>query len=115
MTRAKVYDILLERYGTPVELLRDGVPQPVHAVIQPLSYKSKLYPDESYLPAGYFDNSHYLYLGSAADPVDETVVIRYAGASYRVKRAEVRFLAGEALYQWAILQQDPGEVEQNAG
>lgn len=106
MTRARVFEILLERYGNTVTVISGSDTVPARAVIQPLNYKNKLYPVEAYLPAGYFDNSHYLYFGAASYRLDEgSVVVGTQGKRYQVKRAQKVYLGDEELYQWAVLQE----------
>lgn len=109
MTRARVFEILLERYGNSATVISDGKTQSVRAVIQPLNYKNKLYPMETYLPAGYFDNSHYLYFGAASQRLDgEDVVVQSKGKWYQIKRTQKVYLGDEELYQWAVLQECEG-------
>lgn len=107
MTFRRRVDRLLRRYGSEALVGWDTSSIRVNAVIQPLYYKNKMYLEGSYLPDGYIDGGHYLYIGPAGVrldqlPFDATVLCD--GVSYRIKRAELVKNAGEALYTWAILQ-----------
>lgn len=107
MTFRRRVDLLLRRYGSDVKVKWDSKCAQIKAMVQPLYYKNKMYLKGSYLPDGYFDGGHYLYIGPAGVrldqlPFDATVVCE--DVSYRVKRAELIQIAGENLYTWAILQ-----------
>ena len=110
-----VFETLLARYGTEVTVTRASGTSAEKAFVQPLSYRSKQYPDEAFLPAGNFDNSHFFYLGSARRPVNEACTVRWQGREFSVLRAEVYFLGRSALYQWAVLAQSGGPDPEGTG
>lgn len=104
MTRRGTVAALLNRYGNSAVVRRGDEEIPVRALIQPLNQKNKEYPDEIYLPEGYFDNSHYFYLGPA-EPVPEGDGAVLAGAViYDVRRARQVLWKDRPIYTWAVLQ-----------
>ena len=59
---------LMERYGRAVRILspeENAAAIDCRAFVQPLRYKNKMYLNGVYLPSGYDDGRHYLYLGPA--------------------------------------------------
>jgi hypothetical protein len=107
MTFRRRVDRLLRRYGSEALVEWDDRSTRVKAMIQPLYYKNKMYLEGSYLPDGYYDGGHYLYIGPAGVRLDQLpfdAVVARDGVCYRIKRAELVKNAGEALYSWAILQ-----------
>lgn len=98
---------LINRYGSRLEISNGKDITAVRAFIQPLRYKNKMYIDGSFLPGGYIDGGHYLYIGSPEIRFDkgfEDVVITTAdNESFIVKRAELYTLSDVPIYIWAIL------------
>lgn len=117
MTRREMIDRMFERYGTPVTVYPAGnSPAEARALIQPLSVRSKLSPDEACLPAGCFDRSHYFYLGPAAQRPDRLADAEIGDGerSYRVIRARGVGCGGELLYVWAVLEEKEEETDGGA-
>lgn len=107
MNRRAQIDRLLRRYGDLVEIRQKGDLLQVNAWIQPLRYKNKMYLGGTYLPDGYWDGGHFLYIGPAGVRLDEmppdTLLYRQ-GRCFCIQRAEPIGFANEVLYLWAILQ-----------
>ena len=107
MNRRAQIGRLLQWYSDLVEIHREGQVLQVSAWIQPLRYKNKMYLSGTYLPDGYLDGGHFLYLGPAEARLDQmpsdTVLSRH-GVRSRIQRAEPIWFANEILYIWAILQ-----------
>ena len=101
---------LMERYGRAVRILspeENAAAIDCRAFVQPLRYKNKMYLNGVYLPSGYDDGRHYLYLGPAdvrLDLMPFGVCVQAGEERYLVKRAEKVHLEDRVLYIWAILQ-----------
>lgn len=79
----------------------------VKALLNPLLYKNKLYIGGGYMPDGFFDGGHYLYVGLPDVRLDNLPigsVIFCSGSKYVIKRGEQYFLGGSPIYTWAVLQ-----------
>lgn len=103
---------LLEHWGQKVQVVTadeagNALVKEGKAFIQPLRYKNKMYLGGNYLPPGYADGGHYLYIGGPKQRIDLApfdTVVRTAAESYAVKKAEKVCLKDEVLYVWAVLQ-----------
>ena len=100
---------LMKKYGREMtfHILPEDAGVKYHAFLQPLRYKNKMYIEGLYTKYGYFDQTHFLYLGPPEVELDlagEDSRIESGGQSYVVKKKETVFLAGKPYYQWAILQ-----------
>ena len=107
MNRRAQIGRLLQRYGDLVEIRGEEQALQVNAWIQPLRYKNKMYLSGTYLPDGYLDGGHFLYLGPAEARLDQMpsdTMLSRQGVRYRIQRAEPIWFANEILYIWAILQ-----------
>lgn len=96
---------LLNRYGNTVTVKRGGRTEVVHAFVQPLRRRHRLYINDKMLPAGYFDNAYRLYIGdrrchfSYGDGTELTC----NGEAYSVVTSEEFIVGDETAYIWAIL------------
>lgn len=119
MTRRNAVEAMLERYGTDVLIVGSGrESEQTRALIQPLNYRTKLYPDIRALAAGYFDESHYLYIGPAKNRVDQLqdAVLQAEDNRFLVLRAQTWKVGNEIIYVWAILKPlEDAYVETTAG
>jgi hypothetical protein len=107
MNRRAQIGRLLQRYGDLVEIRGEERALQVNAWIQPLRYKNKMYLGGTYLPDGYLDGGHFLYLGPAETRLDQMpsdTVLSRQGVRYMIQRVEPVWFANEILYIWAILQ-----------
>lgn len=106
MTRRKLVEILLDQYGSPAEIHTADKVQNVRAVIQPLGYRNREYPELVFRPEGVYDSSHFLYIGPVSCRLDreKEAAVWTQGEEYAVRSAQIKELAGEQLYLWAILQ-----------
>ncbi|HHZ05465.1 MAG TPA: hypothetical protein GX401_01550 [Clostridiales bacterium] len=96
---------IITAYGGKIQLSYDGATVETNGFIQPLRYKNKMYLDGSYLPCGYCDGGHYLYIGKAEAVPDNTdVILKTADdREYIIVRSEMYYLWDTPLYLWAIL------------
>ena len=108
MVRSTRIQRLIARYGRTVTLEDSaGEKETAKAMIQPLRYKNKMYLEGSFLPPGYLDGGHYLYLGEASLRLDlraRDTVIKTDEESYLLKSGEKVCIGDEVLYIWAVLQ-----------
>ena len=99
---------MLARYGISVQIKPENSEQTVscYAFIQPLQYKKIPVSNEIGMPAGNLDKGCYLYIGSAAQRIDQQFgsVVITSNQSYLVLKAQSVSLGDEVLYVRAILQ-----------
>lgn len=79
----------------------------VKAFVNPLLYKNKMYIGGKYLPDGFYDGGHYLYIGEAKIRLDDMplgTIVECGENKYSIKHAEQYFMGDKALYSWAVLQ-----------
>lgn len=112
MNRAAFVQRMLKRYGSETVIMVPGEnPVTVRAMIQAMNYKNKVYPDDTWMPEGYFDNSHFFYIGPPDCRLDQRsgAVLRCAEKEYKVIRAQGFAAENRILYVWAVLRELPGE------
>lgn len=100
---------MIGRYGQQCEIVVSGNDRLVKtkAFLNPLLYKNKIYIGGTYLPDGFYDGGHYLYIGRASVRLDNLPfgsVVKFGSDTYIIKRAEQYIVAGECIYTWAVLQ-----------
>lgn len=96
---------LLKRYGNTVRITRGGRTETVHAFVQPLRRRHRLYINDKVIPAGYFDNAYRLYIGDKNHHFSygDGAVLICGGEAYTVVTAEEFVVGDEIAYVWAIL------------
>lgn len=96
---------ILQRYGNTVTITRGGRAEVVHAFVQPLRRRHRLYINDKVIPAGYFDNAYRLYIGDRRHQFSygDGAELSCNGESYTVVTAEEFIVGDEASYVWAIL------------
>lgn len=108
MSIADSIEQMIERFGNTVTItMNQEEPKKTKAFIQPLRYKNKMYIDGNFLPGGYIDGGHYLYIGLPQFRLDkssgDTVITTAQGEPFMVKRAELYAFTDTPVYVWAIL------------
>lgn len=93
----------LRKYGNRVKIYRGGRTEAGKAFVQPLRRRHRLYINDRYIPAGYFDNRYLLYIGSTEHPLSDGMRVECRGTAYTVVTAEVFAAHDEDIYVWAIL------------
>ena len=78
----------LDRYGNTVSIRRDGRTEVSKAFVQPLRRRHRLYINDRYIPAGYFDNRYLLYIGPPDKPLDDGMRVTCKDREYTVVTAE---------------------------
>ncbi|MBQ6335856.1 MAG: hypothetical protein IJI50_01335 [Ruminococcus sp.] len=96
----------LSRFGNTVVIRRGGRAEVAKAFVQPLRRRHRLYLNEKYIPAGWFDNTYLLYIGSPDHPLDTGMRLECRGAAFSVVTAEEFAARDESVYVWAILRPD---------
>lgn len=96
-------DRALKKFGNTVYISRGGRTEVCKAFVQPLRRRHRLYINDRYIPAGYFDNRYLLYIGSGDYPLDDGMRIRCRNITYTVITAEIFAAHDEDIYVWAIL------------
>lgn len=112
MRRAAFLRRMLRQYGSNVTVTAENTePESVRALIQAMNYKSKAYPKDIWMPEGYFDSSHFSYIGPPECRLDQMrrAVLSCGEKSYRVIRAQSFEVENQILYLWAVLKELPGE------
>ena len=106
MTRRARVDQMLQKYGSPVEISAGDKTAAVNAVIQPLSYRNRDYPQCSERPEGIYDTSHFLYIGPLSCRIDRLLnpVVHTQQQDFFVRSTQIKEIAGEPLYITAVLQ-----------
>lgn len=100
---------MLARFGRRCFILTpDGEKRiEVKALLNPLLYKTKQYIGGEYLPDGFFDGGHYLYVGDGKIRIDNLpigTVIECGEDRYVIVRAEQYIIGEDVIYTWAVLQ-----------
>lgn len=103
MTRRPAVEAMLKRYGSPVLLNETQV----RAVIRPLQIQSGA---DGGLTGG-DPELYYRYTGPAGSPLLEGDTVKAGNRTYTVRRAGNAELAGEPLYEWAVLRELPGQAD----
>lgn len=96
-------DRALMKFGNTVRISRGGRTEVTNAFVQPLRRRHRLYINDRYIPAGYFDNRYLLYIGPGDRPLEDGMRIRCKGIWYTVVTAEIFAAHDEDIYVWAIL------------
>lgn len=96
-------DRALNKFGNTVRISRGGRTEVTKAFVQPLRRRHRLYINDRYIPAGYFDNRYLLYIGPGDLPLKDGTRILCKGTWYTVVTEEIFAAHDENIYVWAIL------------
>ena len=97
---------LFENHGTNITVTKGVDEKTVKAFIQPLRYKNKMYVDGNFLPAGYINGGHFLYIGPPTVSLNKNphaYTLKTNDEEFVVKRAEKYTYRNSDIYIWAIL------------
>ena len=103
MKLTKYLDHALLKFGNTVRIDRGGRTEVCYAFVQPLRRRHRLYINDRYIPAGYFDNRYLLYIGPGDRPLSDGMHVWCRGIGYTVVTAEIFAAHDEDIYVWAIL------------
>lgn len=106
---ARAINRMISRYGRQCEVVAFGSDTAVStkAFLNPLLYKNKISIGGTYLPDGFYDGGHYLYIGRSDVRLDNLPlgsVVRCGENTYSIKRAEQYIVGDKSAYTWAVLQ-----------
>lgn len=96
-------DSALKKFGNTVRISRGGRTEVVKAFVQPLRRRHRLYINDRYIPAGYFDNRYLLYIGPGDKVLEDGMRVRCGRTGYTVVTSEIFAAHDEDIYVWAIL------------
>lgn len=102
----------LVKFGNTVRIYRGGRTEVIKAFVQPLRRRHRLYINDRYIPAGYFDNRYLLYIGPGNVPLEDGMRIKCGSISYTVVTAEIFAAHDENIYVWAILMPEARSKEE---
>ncbi len=103
MRMVRYLDNALKKFGNTVYIERGGRTKASKAFVQPLRRRHRLYINDRYIPAGYFDNCYLLYIGPPSQPLNTGMRVRCRETYYTVVTAENFMAHDEDIYVWAIL------------
>ena len=106
MNFSEKVDVMLESIGEPITVTIDKTVHNVHAIIQPMRYKNKLYIEQERTELGFKDSECFLYLGPRDvdfSGKEQNTWIRTSDRSYNVSRADPVSIGGKTQYIWAVL------------
>ena len=103
MRLTSYFERALLKFGNTVSIERGGGTEVCKAFVQPLRRRHRLYINDRYIPAGYFDNRYLLYIGPCGHPLDTDMRLMCGGTEYTVVTAEEFAAHDEDIYVWAIL------------
>ena len=103
MRMTNYLDRALKKFGNTVRIRRGGRTEVCMAFVQPLRRRHRLYINDRYIPAGYFDNRYLLYIGPGDRPLEDGMRVVCRGTAYTVVTAEIFAAHDEDIYVWAIL------------
>ena len=103
MRMSSYLDRALRKFGNTVHICRNGRTEVSKAFVQPLRRRHRLYINDRYIPAGYFDNRYLLYIGSPDLPLDDGMRVTCKNTEYTVVTSEIFTAHDEDIYVWAIL------------
>ena len=96
-------DRALKKFGNTVRISRGGRTEVTKAFVQPLRRRHRLYINDRYIPAGYFDNRYLLYIGPKDRPLDRNMRLSHKGTYYKVITTDIFTDYDEDFYVWAVL------------
>lgn len=97
------FDRALIKFGNTVRIFRGGRAKVSKAFVQPLRRRHRLYINDRYVPAGYFDNRYLLYIGPGSLPLEDGMRVECGDTVYTVVTSEIFAAHDENIYVWAIL------------
>ena len=100
---------IVEKYGTPVTLCREGSTWEVRAFFQPVRSKSWDASDSNYSPLGEIPRGRYIYLGPLDPEAQAGDIIQRNGRQFLVRRSELIYGAKGPAYCWALCLEKGGE------
>lgn len=103
MRYSRYLERALKKFGNTVRIFRSDRTEVCKAFVQPLRRRHRLYINDRYIPAGYFDNRYLLYIGPGDRPLEDKMRVECRRTMYTVVTEEFFTAHDENIYVWAIL------------
>ncbi|HIT34153.1 MAG TPA: hypothetical protein IAC31_05960 [Candidatus Faecousia intestinigallinarum] len=94
--------VVLEKYGTAMELETGEGRQPLRAFLQLANGSGKGEAEQEMTPLGEAPGLRYCYLGPKTPAVAAGDILRVQGHAYQVRRAAPVYLGDEIAYYWGM-------------
>jgi len=100
---------MLKKYGRECVIVPENGDEVVRvmAIINPYTYKQRMYLNDVYLPDGVIDKGIFNYIGDPEVSLDNYSlgsIIKCGTNRYTIMRTEQYFMENTAIYTWAVLQ-----------
>ena len=105
----QMIDRILKQYGIAAVLEHGRKEIALRIFFQPSMSKSWDSMNPIVTPLGQLPGGQYLYIGPAAQPIDQGDLVKVAGKSYVVRRAETYLDRSGPVYQWALCVRKGGD------
>ena len=105
----QMIDRILKQYGIAAVLEHGGKEIALRIFFQPSMSKSWDSMNPIVTPLGQLPGGQYLYIGPAAQTIDQGDLVKVAGKSYVVRRAETYLNRSGPVYQWALCVRKGGD------
>jgi hypothetical protein len=92
---------ILEKYGTPMEVLQQGKWLPLRAFLQPSHTKNRQDMRREVTPIGCIPGGQYVFIGPVGK-VAEGDTLRMSGSYYVVQRLDTLHYGADAVYSWGL-------------
>lgn len=102
-------DKILQQYGTRMTLTCEDGERTVRGFFQPVQSKSFQNMIHVEHPLGLVERGQYVYIGSAAETVQEGDGLEVDGREYVVRRTEPYYYGSEAVYIWGLCAEKGGD------
>ena len=102
-------EAVLRDYGQTVTVTHAGQSTQVRAFLQPVTSKSWQNMEHVFSGLGRVERGQYLYLGPAAQPLEQGDLLQSGGTWYVVRKAEQIAVADVGLYRWGMCVRKGGD------
>lgn len=92
---------IISKYGTPMEVQKDGKWATFRAFLQPFTTKAKQNMLKEVSPLGEIPGGQYVFIGPV-DAVAEGDTLRLKGEKYLVRRLDKVYYTDQAVYCWGL-------------
>lgn len=100
---------LMQRYGTPMTLQKDGESFPIRAFLQDTQSRSQENAKQDMSPLGRIGTGMYVYMGPVEPAAAAGDYITMDGKCFQVRRAENVMVGSKAAYRWGLCVEKGGE------
>lgn len=100
---------MMQRYGTPVVLVKDGEEVSIRAFVQELKSKSQNSADRVFISLGEVPQQTYVYMGPVTPEAAVGDTLVYQQKTLELRRVELVMAGDEPLYCWGLCVEKGGE------